>query len=479
MEKGALQTERNSKTILIVDDEPAICRALQRQLTDRGYDVLVAANAAEAREQLARGTPDLLIIDVRLPDGSGLDVCAELRRVAGREIPAIVVTAYGSLDVAARAMGAGVLEYLPKPFSLADIERAVERALGQIPSGDITVSQEGSQAIPLLGKSPIMQRLFKQIALAAGSDLPVLITGQSGTGKELVAQAIHVYSKRPGPFVPVCLPALNPNIIESELFGHVRGAFTGAVGDRSGYFEHAGNGTLFLDEVSEIPLGLQAKLLRILETRQFSPVGSVELRPVRARVVAATNRRVKTLLTRGQFRQDLYYRLAAIHIHVPSLAKRREDIPLLARYFLQSYGRQTGKQLEFASATIKELTRRSWPGNVRQLKFAVEYAAVRARQGIVLPEHLPPEEGDVGGRGRVNPRVLKRKLYVWGLELAREGGVADPAPDTGGLYERFQKEMEQAFLKGVVDGCGGNLSLAARMLGMHRATLRSRLPRKK
>ncbi len=466
---------QSRKRVLIVDDEPSICRALCQLFEADGFDVAIAANVADAKGEFSRQQPDVLVIDVRLPDGDGIAALQELRREYGTDVPAIVMTAYGDLETATRAVHAGAMEYLPKPFSLEDVSRAVARALKR---GGEEASNEVRRTVPdvpLLGESVAMQRLFKQIALAASSDLPVLITGESGTGKELVAQAIHRYSGRSGPLVAVCLPALNPALIESELFGHVRGAFTGAVSDKAGYFEHAGGGTLFLDEISEIPTGLQAKLLRVLESRTFCRVGSIRPQPMQARVVAATNRRLNRLIKKGGFRLDLYYRLSAIHLHVPPLRKRRSDIPLLAEYFLGEYAARTGATLRFDESTLRELRRRDWPGNVRQLRFAVEYAAVRAREGVVLPEHLPaPEDRPPTGRS-LNRSVLKRCLYRWGKELAEQILEQHGEDAQGALYNLFQDEAGRSFLKGVLDACSGNLSLAARLLGMHRATLRNRL----
>ncbi len=472
--------------VLIVDDEPTICWALERILRREGYRTEVAANARSALEKAAARAPDVVIMDVRLPDGDGIEVLDRIRQATGSELPAVVVTAFGDMETAVRAVDRGALEYLCKPFEPEQIVEAVARAVRSRPEVS-AISDAGppeladsEQEMPLLGRSAAMQRVFKKIALAATCDLPVLITGESGTGKELAARAIHRYGKRRGPFVPVCLPALNPSLVESELFGHVKGAFTGAISDKPGLFELADGGTLFLDEIADIPTGIQAKLLRVLETQQVYRVGAVTPRTVRTRIIAATNRRLTRMVRRKQFRLDLYYRLSALHIAMPPLRKRVEDIPLLAEYFLARYQQASGGRLYWAEETMAALRARSWPGNVRELRHAVEYAAVQARGGPILPRHLPPERTG-GSAGQRRPkRSLCDQLYDWGRQVAEQAlqqmadGGSGPEPP---LYELFVAGYERAFLRGVVDACGGNLTQAARLLGMHRATLRSRLKR--
>ncbi len=467
--------------VLIVDDEPTICWALERILRREGYETDVAPNGGSALAKAASAVPDVVIMDVRLPDGDGIEFLEQMRRQLHRDLPAVVVTAFGDMDTAVRAVHRGALEYLCKPFEPDQLVEAVARAVQVTETRPERYQPEearSTDAVELLGKSPAMQRVFKKIALAASCDLPVLITGESGTGKELAARAIHRYRKSDGPFVPVCLPALNPTLVESELFGHVKGAFTGAIADKPGLFELAHGGTLFLDEVADIPPGIQAKLLRVLETQQVYRVGAVSASTVQVRIIAATNRRLPRLIRNKRFRLDLYYRMSALHIVMPPLRKRPEDIRLLAEHFLDRFCRASGASLSLEEETIAVLEARRWPGNVRELRHAIEYAAVQARSGPILPRHLPPERP-----GRLASRRPKRdlceQLYRCGRQLAEQALRQQAAGDDGerSLYELFAMGYERAFLRGVVDACGGNLTQAARLLGIHRATLRTRLKR--
>jgi two-component system nitrogen regulation response regulator GlnG len=319
-----------------------------------------------------------------------------------------------------------------------------------------------------------MQQVFKQIALVAASEASVLITGESGTGKELVARAIHRHSaRRDGPFLPVSIPALNPGLIESELFGHVRGAFTGATDDRRGLLELAGEGTVLLDEIADVPLGVQVKLLRALEQREVLPVGDARARPVRLRILAATNRSLLDLVAAGHFREDLYFRLGSFHIHLPPLRERREDVPALAAHFLRQIPSPNAGDLRLAEETIEELSRRSWPGNVRELRNAVERAAIVARSGEIRAEHLPePTAMSVSGTARPGERV-QRAIAEWAAEATLDGAQADDPQ----VYERFLQLVEPPLLEAVLKRCGRNRAAAAQMLGLHRATLRDKLRR--
>jgi DNA-binding NtrC family response regulator len=316
----------------------------------------------------------------------------------------------------------------------------------------------------LIGASAPMQALFSRIALAAAADVPVLITGESGTGKELVARALHRYgSHRDGPFVPACLPALSPSLVEAELFGHARGSFTGATQDRKGVLELANGGTVLLDEIGDAPLTLQVKLLRAIENREVAPVGDARTRPIDLRILAATNRPLTEMVAAGTFREDLYFRLAAFPIRVPPLRERLDDIPALARHFLARIRGRSGQSEELTVEVVAALRARPWPGNIRELRNAIEHAAILARGGPIGVEHLPSLTDASSPRDR---RGLAGAVAGW----AEAAGDSD-------LYARFLAETEPPLLRAALERSGGNRAAAAQLLGIDRATLRQKLKR--
>jgi two-component system nitrogen regulation response regulator GlnG len=321
-----------------------------------------------------------------------------------------------------------------------------------------------------------MQAVFKQIALVAPSDVPVLITGESGTGKELVAHAIHRHSRRKdAAFVPTCLAALSPGLIESELFGHVRGAFTGAEHARQGLLELADGGTVFLDEIGDVPLPVQVKLLRAIEQHEVTPVGDARPRRTEFRVLAATHRPLAELVARGEFREDLFYRLGVFHIHVPPLRERIEDIPPLARAFLRSAAGD-GQAPDLSEGALRELSSRRWPGNVRELRNAVERAALVARGGQIEADHFPPAAPTSATGVRCSAEELQRHTANWAAEYLADEVNRDPSGHASGeLLERFLRVVEPPLLKAALNNCGGNRAAAAKALGIHRATLRQKL----
>ncbi len=375
--------------VLIVDDEESICWGLRRLLTASGHYVDVASSAEEALEIAAQRRPELVVLDVRLPGMDGLSAMVRLQQLAAGA-PIVVITAFGNLETAVAAVRGGAFDYLTKPFDVEQVAAVVDRALASTrPSEPLPPDLAAVSGEELLGTSPAMQEVFKRIALVAGSEASVLITGESGTGKELVARAIHRHSRRADkPLVPVNLASLSPTLIESELFGHVRGAFTGAETARQGLLELANSGTVFFDELGEIPLSVQVKLLRVLEQREVTPVGGTRAHECSFRVIAATNRDLQTEFQQGRFRQDLYFRLAVFEIPLPPLRERAEDIPLLAERFLQRA--LPGQSARLTPQAVDELRRRSWPGNVRELRNAVEHGAIVARGRDIGTEHLPP-----------------------------------------------------------------------------------------
>ena len=454
--------------VLIVDDEESICWGLERLLRETGHEVSVAASAEEAFESVEKQPADLIVLDVRLPGLDGLSAMRHFTERAG-PVPIVVVTAFGNLDVAVTAMQNGAFDYLAKPFDLDQAAAVIDRALRhrtpsqpQLPAMPVGLGEE------LLGRSPAMQEVFKRIALVAPTDASVFITGESGTGKELVARAIHRHSARSDRlFVPVHLASLSPTLIESELFGHVRGAFTGADCERPGVLELADQGTVFFDEAGDIPPGVQVKLLRVLEQHAVTPVGSAESRTTAFRVISATNRDPRSDQCGFPLRRDLYFRLAAFEITLPPLRERVEDIPFLAEHFLARICRAGGSATRFTHEATDELCRRSWPGNVRQLRHAIEHGALLSRGRAIGLEHLPPPM-DVPDSHPAKGE-LERVVRQW----AEERLVANRAQRD--LYEEFLDHVEPPLLEAVLHNTLRNHSAAADILGIHRATLRKKI----
>ena len=338
--------------------------------------------------------------------------------------------------------------------------------------GSAGTATAGSEPDALVGRSPAMQELFKKIALVAPADVPVLITGESGTGKELVARAIHRHGpRRAGPFVPVCLAALSPSLVERELFGHVKGSFTGANEDRPGLLELAAGGTLLLDELGDIPVDLQVKLLRVIEHRAYTPVGDTRPRPADIRVLAATNRPLGELMAAGRFREDLFFRLSVFPIHLPPLRDRRDDIPLLAEHFLRQSRLAEVADTRLAPALVDALIARPWTGNVRELRNAIEHAAIIARGRALGPEHLPPVGARLDESARSSGAELGDRLAEWTSRQMTDPSVVGDSS----LYERFLELVEPPLLQAVLEHCRGNRAAAAESLGIHRATLRQKL----
>jgi two-component system nitrogen regulation response regulator GlnG len=452
--------------VLVVDDEESICWALERVLSDDGHEVYSAATAEDALRCARQAPPDVIFLDVRLPGRDGLSAMEDLRATSD-SASVVVMTAFGDLDTAVRAMSQGATDYLTKPFdpdvALAAVQQATRKRPAAMP--EHTVAAPGG----FVGASPAMQDVYKRIALAAPTEAPVLISGESGSGKELVAAALHRHSSRADrPFIPVNLAALSEGVAESELFGHLRGAFTGAVESRRGLLESAHGGTLFLDEVSEVPLPLQVKLLRALELGQFTPVGGTSERTINVRLISATNRDLRSAVREGTFREDLYYRLAGFEIAIPALRDRGEDIALLARHFLESEWRGADRPL-ISQDAIDALRKRQWNGNVRELRHAVLHAAILARGGVIGEEHLPPPLELVRTSGASHTQRVQESLVAWTDEtLGREPQMTD-------LYERLMQLVEPPVLNRTLARHNGNRLESARTLGLHRMTLRKKL----
>lgn len=461
--------------LMVVDDEQSICWGLSRLGKSLGHEVVTASSAEQALEVAASERPELVILDVRLPGMDGLTAMTHLQQTLG-QVPIIIITAFGDLQTAVDAVRHGAFEYIVKPFDLEQVERAVERGLAA--SANVVQTPNTTRVVGgLVGRSTAMQEVFKRIALAAASDASVFLCGESGTGKELVARAVHQYSRRAsGPFVAVNVAALSSSLAESELFGHVRGAFTGADVARRGLLSQADGGTLFLDEVADIPLPVQVKLLRALEHGEVLPVGASE--PVRSnfRVVSATHQKLTDKVQEGTFRHDLYFRLSAFQIDLPPLRQRSDDINELAEHFLHHVvGPGDGASMApvLAPATRAELMQRPWYGNVRELSNAIEHAVILARGGTVLPEHLPPPVPAALVHGRPLEGNDDARLATL-LERWAAAKLSSPQ-ETEQLYEQLLSLVEPPLIRAALDDSSGQVAAAARKLGLHRITLRKKM----
>ncbi len=428
--------------ILLVDDDPTTCRFLE-ELLEASDRVFVTAQDPETAMRLMQSDSfDLLISDINLnAPASGLDLLRRFR--AEQKGPVVLISGFGTLETAIDAVRAGAFDYISKPFNISEIRRIVERALDQRRQmreapADMPVSPGG----PLVGRTAPMLDVFKQIAHAADSSAPVLIVGESGSGKELVARAIHEHGARGRePFVGVNCGAIADTLLESELFGHVRGSFTGAVSDHKGVFEQAGGGTVLLDEIGDTTPALQVRLLRVLEESEVRPVGSQRTIKVRARVIAATNVPLERAVGEGRFRQDLYYRLSVINIHVPALRDRRADIPLLIGTFLEDACARAGTRKVLSASALDTLMRYGWPGNVRELRNTIERLVVSTRGTLIESVDLP--------------------------DLATQPAQGEhPFADLPKL-----DELERRYLKYVLTAVGGNRTRVAEVLGIDRRTL--------
>ncbi len=462
----APSTAPGTATILIVDDDAAVCWALEQVLIGEGYGVCVAADAAAARRAIRRRRPDLVITDVRMPGESGLDLLAGLK-TDYPNLPVVVTTAHGTMETAVEAVRRGAFDYMPKPLDLDRTIDLVRRALGEDvlaaaaqPGTDLK-SGDGE----IIGATPAMQEVYRRIAAAAATDLGVLVCGESGTGKELVARALHRYSKRrDGPFIAVNCGALPENLVESELFGHEAGAFTDARARKIGRVEAAHGGTLFLDEVGELPALAQVKLLRFLEDQRFTRVGGEQEMGVDVRVIAATNRDLSKLTTSGAFREDLSYRLRIVTITMPRLSDRLDDLPALVRHLLGRVAQRLGRALALTDDAMALLRRHQWPGNVRELKHVLEEAAVLATGGIIGASQLslPSAKEDVPALSSFNAAAtaLAAKLIL---------------QNPGSVYASYVDAVEEPLIREVLARTEGNQLRAAEILGINRITLKKRM----
>jgi len=441
--------EKTSQTILVVDDSEATVEVLERNLRSRGYVVLSALSVTEALRTLENHRADLVITDLRLPGESGLVLVRHVREELP-ETEVMLVTGYGSIPGAVEAVKTGAEEYLVKPFTDEELFNAVGRSLEKLRRRKLARQVDNDFAGPLpglIGTSESMQEVIAGIRKAASSTATVLISGESGTGKEVVARAIHYTGPRKtAPFVPVSCGAIPETLLESELFGHTRGAFTGATERRLGFFEAANKGTIFLDEISETALPTQAKLLRVLQDRELYVVGSSRPRTVDVRIISATNKDLPRLVEQKQFREDLFYRLNVLHLDLPPLRSRGEDILLLVRHFSEKYRREHGREeFRFSDRALELLMGYSWPGNVRELQNLVLRLVVMKESDVIDAADLPANLRESPPRAPTTLRSLA--------------------------------EVEAAHIRFALQMTGGNKSEAARVLGIDRKTLRTKLER--
>ena len=456
-----------SDRILVVDDDASIRRTFERHLSQQGHTVAVASTAEKALSLLPDFGPGLVIADIRMPGMDGLELLRRVRSVA-EDIDVLIITAHEDMATAVTAMKAGAYDYMVKPLDLDAIDRLVARCLGERALRRRAVhfariAAEGHRLDALVGRDPAMIDIYKLIGVLSENRAAVLMRGETGTGKECIARAIHFNSaQKDEPFVAVNCTALAESLLESELFGHVRGAFTGAVQSRRGYFELAGAGTVFLDEIGDMSLELQSKLLRVLDAGEFYPVGSERPRVTEARVIAATHRPLESLVREGRFREDLYFRLRVVEIVVPPLRKRKSDIPLLARHLLGKIALKLHRDIDgISDEAMRRLDSYEWPGNVRELENTLTRAAVLARGPIIGAEQV--SAGMLGIEERTP------------AALAREGGsVGEAASDEQNPRTAEVIELgaaEAAHLRRVLDRTGGNKRQAARLLGISRQRL--------
>jgi len=451
-----------SVRILVVDDEEIILKSCQRILNGANFELEMVRNGHDALRRIEESHFDVVILDIMMPEIDGLEVLQRVKE-SHPDIDVIMITGLSQIDVAVRAMKFGAFDYLPKPFEPDELKRVVERALERrrLLRENLSLKSAVSSKYRfenIIGSSPAMQSVYRLIAQCAPTHSTVLITGESGTGKELIARAIHHNSLRSdAPFVAVDCTSLSENLLESELFGHVRGAFTGAVVNKRGLFDEARGGTLFLDEIGNIPLSIQAKLLRVIQEREFRAVGDTNTRTADVRLIAATNKDLRAMVREGTFREDLFYRLNVFPIRVPPLRERRDDIPALAQHFLARCNRELGKHIEgFSADALQVLRDYDWPGNVRELENAVHRAAILATDGRIRRAHFAGLSGASASVAVEAPRNSEELKRV--KKAAREKSVED---------------IERAFVLDALKRNGWNISRSAEATGMLRGNFQA------
>ncbi len=465
-------------TILLADDDRAIRTVLSQALTRAGCRVRATGSVNTLWRWIEEGEGDIVVTDVMMPDGDGLDLLPAIRRKRP-DLPVIVMSAQNTVMTAIRAAEAGAYEYLPKPFDLKEVLEQVRKGLGQRdrPVEKATPTDPMQENLPLIGRSPAMQEVYRIMARLMNTNLSVMITGESGTGKELVARALHNFGARKnGPFVALNMAAIPRELIESELFGHEKGAFTGAAERQAGRFEAAAGGTLFLDEIGDMPADAQTRLLRVLQEGEFTRIGGRETIPANVRIIAATHQDLRALINEGRFREDLFYRLNVVPVRLPPLRERLEDIPDLARAFLQRAEIEGLPRKQVSSEALDVLKQQSWTGNVRELENLMRRLAVLCPDDVIgeaavsaelaaRPSSAAPAQGSDGERlGQAIETHLQRYFALHGNEL--------PPP---GLYDRILREVEMPLIALSLAATRGNQVKTAELLGINRNTLRKKI----
>ena len=460
-------------TILIVDDDAQLRKSFARLLTDEGYEVNTAATGEEGLSAVQKDAFDLVIMDVRMPGMSGLEAFERMHDIDSR-LPVIIMTAFAATDTAIKATQMGAFDYVLKPFDIPDILSLIEKAIdaGRLVRSRVSMASkpEENVADALIGRSAPMQEVYKAIGRVASTDATVLVRGESGTGKELVARAIFQHSMRASkPFLIINCVAIPETLLESELFGYEKGAFTGAVSRRLGKIEQADGGTVFLDEIGDMPLSIQAKILRLLQEKSIERLGGHDSIPLNVRIIAATNRDLEQALKEGRFREDLYYRLKVVSINLPPLRDRRDDIPQLCEYFLGRYSAEMGIDNPGApSETLDVLQTQDWPGNVRELANTLKKALIFSRGYPIRPEDIlqvvqKQGQGDEGFMDEVENNIRQ-----W----VRETLSADDAED---IFSELSNKFSGIVISEALSMTGGNRTKAARLLGLSRPTLQSKI----
>ena len=466
----------NSGTILVADDDAAIRTVLNQALSRAGHNVRLTSNAATLWRWVAEGEGDVVVTDVVMPDGNAFDLLPRIKRTRP-DLPIVVMSAQNTFMTAIRATEKGAYEYLPKPFDLKELIAVVGRALAE-PRGPrrTGAEPEAGEAIPLVGRSPAMQDIYRMLARLMQTDLTVMISGESGTGKELVARALHDYGKRrKGPFVAVNMAAIPRDLIESELFGHERGAFTGAQARTAGRFEQAEGGTLFLDEIGDMPMEAQTRLLRVLQQGEYTTVGGRTPITTDVRIIAATNKDLRQLIRQGLFREDLFFRLNVVPIRLPPLRERPDDIPDLIRHFLAVAEREGLPAKTIEPAAVEALQLYRWPGNVRELENLVRrltalYPQERISAATVENEIGPALEIDAVPPAAADDLGAAVERHLTSYFGAHAGELPPP-----GLYQRVLREIEAPLISAAIGATRGNQIKAAELLGLNRNTLRKKI----
>jgi two-component system, NtrC family, nitrogen regulation response regulator GlnG len=471
----------NKGTILVADDDAAIRTVLNQALSRAGYDVRVTSNAATLWRWVSSGDGDLVISDVVMPDENAFDLLPRIKKMRP-ELPVILMSAQNTFMTAVRASEKGAYDYLPKPFDLTELVRITGRALSEPkPQNDWRQKDEPAENMPLIGRSAAMQDIYRVLARMMQTDLTVLIFGESGTGKELVAHALHEFGKRKnGPFVAINMAAIPRDLIESELFGHEKGSFTGAQTRSTGRFEQAEGGTLFLDEIGDMPMEAQTRLLRVLQQGEYTTVGGRTPIKTDVRIVAATNKDLRLLIQQGQFREDLYYRLNVVPLRLPPLRERGEDVPDLVRHFFHLGEKEGLPGKRISQPGLEFMKKYSWPGNVRELENLVRRLAALYPQDEISAEIVQSELEVERGQSPalVDSRLLDADVSITQAvehNMQRYFGQFGEELPPSGVYDRVLPEFEKPLLLACLTATRGNQIRAAELLGLNRNTLRKKI----